>query len=571
MEEPSRSVGRYFLFAKIAAGGMATVHLGRLEGAVGFARTVAIKRLHPHCASDPEFVAMLLDEARLAARVQHPNVVAMLDVVAVPGEILLVMEYIHGESLGRLVRAASTTGAQIDPRLGATVLAGVLHGLHAAHEAKREDGDPLGIVHRDVSPQNVLVGVDGVPRVLDFGIAKAVGRIQTTGDAVLKGKLRYIAPEHFLQKEATSRRTDIYGAAVVLWEVLTGRRLFTGDSDAAIVESVLHSTVAPPSQFAPSVPPALDAITLRGLARDPSQRYATALEMALELERCSGIVSPFEIGRWVESLASEELSRRAALVAEMEARLTAYSTTERRMTASAIARAHEDGPTRVEDPRLYSGPLSSSVRDPRLYSGPLSSSVRDARGNAGDAGLSTPGTHAPFEVPTRAVAHAGSFDAGDDSHRATVVQGDSASVARGRRWRRALALVAVVGAGGTLAVGMAWKGSRTPAPSLAAASSEALLSPAASATGVDWAASANVPALPPLQSSPSVAPPSTPPGSGTLPPPSGRHRKWRLPPAEPPPSAVPTAAPQAAPSVDPCSPPYTLDAKNHRHYKPACL
>jgi serine/threonine-protein kinase len=547
------SVGRYMLFGKIAAGGMATVHLGRLEGGAGFARTVAIKRLHPRFAGDPQFVAMLLDEARLAARVQHPNVVPVFDVVATPGEILLVMQYIQGESLGRLVRAAGIAGARVDPRVCATVLAGVLHGLHAAHEAKSEKGDRLGIVHRDVSPQNVLVGVDGVSRVLDFGIAKAAGRAQTTGNAVLKGKLRYIAPEHFLEKEAASRRTDIYGAAVVLWEVLTGRRLFTGDNDAAIVESILHSTVAPPSQFAPNVPPALDAIALRGLARDPGQRYATALEMALELERCSGIASPFEIGRWVESLASDELTRRAALVAEMEAKLTWYGATWRRMTASAIARAHDESPALVAD----------SVR------------AADAPDAGGYAGPSTPETHGSFEVPTRAVAHDGSVEAEDNSPRATVVQRDSAGLARSRWRRRALAMVAVLGAGGMLVALMAGKARPAPALSTAAAASSERLPRAASATAIDWTASASASETPP-PSPPSVAPPSISPGSappavkGALPVSSGRHRKGRLPPVEPP-STVSTVAPQAAPSVDPCNPPYVLDAKKHRHYKPACL
>jgi serine/threonine-protein kinase len=565
-EEASRSVGRYVLFGKIAAGGMATVHLGRLEGAVGFARTVAIKRLHPHCACDPELVAMLLDEARLAARVQHPNVVAMLDVVATPGEILLVMEYIHGESLAGLLRAAGIAGEKLDPRLGATVLAGALHGLHAAHEAKREDGKPLGIVHRDVSPQNVLVGVDGVPRVLDFGVAKAAGRAQTTGNAVLKGKLRYIAPEHFLEKEAASRRTDIYGAAVVLWEVLTGRRLFTGDSDAAIVESVLHAPVPPPSRFAPSVPPALDAIALRGLSRDPGQRYATALEMALELEQCSGIVSPFDIGRWVQSLASNELTRRAALVAEVEANLSGYSTTERRMTASAIARAHDDAPTLVDDSERTAG----AAGPPEHTGGTLARTLP-----------STPLTPGTFEIPMGAVAHDRSFEVEDISHHATVVPRDSTGLARGRWSRRTLAAAVVVGAGATLAVLVAAKGRPAPALSTAAptavtaASSEAAVLPAPSATAIDGVASASPSAIL-TPSSASVAPPSIsvgsrlPGASGALSQPSAPHRKVRpITPQVEPPSTAPTVAPQA--SADPCNPPYILDARNHRHYKPACL
>ena len=165
---------------EIAAGGMATVHFGRLLGPVGFSRTVAIKRLHPQLARDPDFVAMFVDEARLAARIRHPNVVPTLDVVATEGELFLVMDYVPGESLSRLLRASRASGL-VPPRIASAIFCGALHGLHAAHEATDERGTPLGIVHRDVSPQNILIGSDGVPRVLDFGVAMAAGRAQATG------------------------------------------------------------------------------------------------------------------------------------------------------------------------------------------------------------------------------------------------------------------------------------------------------------------------------------------------------------------------------------------------------
>src|SRR5438094_9657465 len=200
-----RVVGRYALYGEIAAGGMATVHLGRLIGQVGFSRTVAIKRLHAQYAKDPEFVSMFLDEARLAARIRHPNVVATLDVVALRGELFLVMEFVQGESLSRLVRhARETRGSMPVPIVGA-VMSGVLQGLHAAHEARNERGEPLDVVHRDVSPQNVLVGVDGVARVLDFGVAKAIGRLQTTRDGQIKGKTAYMSPVHIERREVECR------------------------------------------------------------------------------------------------------------------------------------------------------------------------------------------------------------------------------------------------------------------------------------------------------------------------------------------------------------------------------
>ena len=290
---------------------MATVHFGRLSGPAGFSRTVAVKRLHPQFAKDPEFVTMFLDEARLAARIRHPNVVPTLDVVATEGEIFLVMEYVQGEALSRLLRATRAMMTPADSRIIATIMSGVLHGLHAAHEAKSEQGEPLDIVHRDVSPQNILVGVDGGARVLDFGVAKAVGRLQTTREGQIKGKLAYMAPEQ-LHNAPVTRQSDIYAAAVVTWEALTGQRLFRGDNEAAVVTSVLQSRVIPPSQVASHVPLGFDRVVMRGLERDPSRRYATAREMAVDLERCLGIAAASEVSEWVEGLAHDELVKRAS-------------------------------------------------------------------------------------------------------------------------------------------------------------------------------------------------------------------------------------------------------------------
>jgi serine/threonine-protein kinase len=206
-----RIVGRYALYGEIASGGMATVYLGRLLGQVGFSRTVAIKCLHPQFAKDPDFMSMFLDEARLAARIQHPNAVQTLDVVATEADLFLVMEYLQGESLSRLIKASTAKGQAIPLEIVTSIICGMLHGLHAVHEARDEHGAPLGIVHRDVSPQNVLVGVDGVARVLDFGVAKAAGRIQTTREGQLKGKLSYMAPEPSRAKPIFIQRPSFCG------------------------------------------------------------------------------------------------------------------------------------------------------------------------------------------------------------------------------------------------------------------------------------------------------------------------------------------------------------------------
>ncbi len=305
---------------EIAAGGMATVHLGRLRGSAGFSRTVAIKRLHAQFAKDPDFVAMFLDEARLAGGIRHPNVVPTLDVLIHEGEILVVMEYVHGESLSRLARAqkagVDARGSGVPLPIALSIVSGALYGLHAAHEARDDRGAPLDIVHRDVSPQNILVGLDGVVRVVDFGVAKAAGRLQMTREGMLKGKLAYMAPEQ-AAADTVDRRCDIYSAAVVLWEALTGQRLFTGQNEMSLFRSVLAGAVTPPSALVPGLPPEVDALVMRGLAREPADRFATALEMAEAAQRIA-YATPGQVGTWVRALGGEALDQRAARVASIE-------------------------------------------------------------------------------------------------------------------------------------------------------------------------------------------------------------------------------------------------------------
>jgi serine/threonine protein kinase len=246
-------IGRYEVHEAIASGGMASVHFGRFAGPGGFARSVAIKRMHAHLCSDPEFVAMFVDEARLAARVHHPNVVSTLDVLAVPGELLIVMEYVHGESLTQLVRRVLERKARIPPAIACAIACDLLAGLHAAHEATDESGASLAIVHRDVSPDNVLVGLDGAARVLDFGVAKAVGRLQMTREGQVKGKIAYMAPEQ-VRAMPLDRRTDVYAASVVLWELLAGRRLFEKAREGDLVDRILFGNIDAPAAVASHVP-----------------------------------------------------------------------------------------------------------------------------------------------------------------------------------------------------------------------------------------------------------------------------------------------------------------------------
>ena len=318
-ENVPKVVGRYSVYGEIAAGGMATVHIGRLSGVGGFTKTVAVKRLHPQFSKDPEFVTMFLDEARLAARIQHTNVVSTLDVVATGGELMLVMEYVQGEPLSRLARGLKALNERCGPRVAAAIMAGALHGLHAAHEAKGRDGRPLHLVHRDISPQNILVGADGVPRVLDFGVAKAANRAYQTRESTIKGKLAYMAPEVF-QMEDPTRQWDIYGAAVVLWETLVGERLFSAENDALLLAKVLEGRIRSPRSIVPEVPEALDAIVMKGLERSPGRRYQSAEEMALALE-ASGIAAPSEVATLVKRVSGVVLEKRSSMIAEIESGL----------------------------------------------------------------------------------------------------------------------------------------------------------------------------------------------------------------------------------------------------------
>ena len=314
--EPIR-LGRYALFDELASGGMATVHLGRLLGPVGFSRTVAIKRLHPQHAKDSEFVTMLLDEARLAARIRHPNVVATLDVVATEGEVFLVMEYVEGESLSYVTRICARRPSASLRTSRRTSSPERCTACMPPMKPRATTVSRSGSSTRGVPPQNILIGIDGVPRVLDFGVAKAAGRLQTTDQGRIKGKLGYMAPEQLAAKPVL-RKTDIFAAGIVLWEALTGERLFRGEDPAEIVGKVLNAPIMPTRELAPDIPESLDAVVMRALARRPEQRFDTALEMAEAIEAATGLVAARKVGNWLKEMLGARLDERAAKVAEVE-------------------------------------------------------------------------------------------------------------------------------------------------------------------------------------------------------------------------------------------------------------
>jgi serine/threonine-protein kinase len=354
----------YTLYGVIAAGGMGSVHLGRWRTTGGFSRRVAIKRLHAPFAADPEIAATFAEEARLVARVSHANVAAMLDVVSELGELFLVMEYVHGESLARLLRNVRECGGTVPFPIVSSVLADVLHGLHAAHEATDERGIPLQIVHRDVSPQNVIVGVDGIARVVDFGIAKALTHPQLTRDGQLKGKMPYMAPEQLLRR-AIDRRVDVYAAGVMLWEALAGRRLFQGSEEATLFSKIVEEPQSAPSSVEPRVPSALDDIVMRALERDPSRRFSSALEMARAIEAAGPVAPASAVAEWTTTTAREALAKRAALIAEMESN-DGNSEVRAHPAVSAPAVPRDSAPLREAEPTLAGTSPAQKVRRGRL-------------------------------------------------------------------------------------------------------------------------------------------------------------------------------------------------------------
>lgn len=279
-----KSIGRYELLKPVASGGMATVFLGRLMGMAGFEKLVAVKVIHPHLASQKEFVEMFLDEARLSAKINHPNIIEIFEVDEERGLYFMVAEYVRGRSLGELMKVASQSGEPLEPAIYLSIVATVCDALHAAHTLEAPDGSLLHLIHRDVSPSNVLVSFDGFIKLIDFGIAYAAGRVNMTRSGVVKGKLGYMAPEQ-LKREPVDRRIDVYSLGVVLYTLATERHPFWGDSEGEIIAKALANDFIRPREIRPEIGPSLERAIIKALAPNPENRYQTAKEMGQELRR----------------------------------------------------------------------------------------------------------------------------------------------------------------------------------------------------------------------------------------------------------------------------------------------
>ena len=309
---PSSQFGKYSLVARLATGGMAELFLGRLHGAAGFEKLVCIKRILPHLARDRQFVAMFLDEARIAARITHPNVCQVFELGEIDGSYYLAMEYLEGVPLA-CFRRHDYYGPAPDPRLVAGIAIQACEGLHHAHQLRHGDGSVMEVVHRDVSPQNLFVTADGIVKVLDFGIAKIQGATVRTSTGAIKGTYAYMAPEQ-LRGERVDRRTDVFAMGIVLWETLTRRYLFKRDTEFLTFQAITAEPIEDVCALRPDVPPALSAVILTALARDRNARFPTVRMLG---EAIAAAVPPLSSAAISEEIARAfpgQLAEQAALI-----------------------------------------------------------------------------------------------------------------------------------------------------------------------------------------------------------------------------------------------------------------
>jgi serine/threonine protein kinase len=313
--DPQR-FGRYLLLKRISVGGMAEVYLARATGVAGLQQVVALKRLMPWASQDTEFTTMFLDEARISSRLGHANIARVIEFGDVNGQYFLAMEYIAGKDLRAIHTRLRKTGRGIPVPMALHLGARLCQALGYAHQQRAEDGSSMEIIHRDVSPPNVLVSYDGVVKLIDFGIAKAAARATRTRAGHLKGKIAYMSPEQ-VQGARLDQRSDLFSLGILLHESLTGRVLFQGDSQIATMHQVRRAEVPPPSATAPEVPPDVDRIVLKALARDRNERYGTAAEMREDIQRhlvrTRTVFGTNHLSDWIQAEFEQDLAREREL------------------------------------------------------------------------------------------------------------------------------------------------------------------------------------------------------------------------------------------------------------------
>jgi serine/threonine-protein kinase len=529
-------LGRYEQFFRIAAGGMAEVYAGRIRGEAGFEKLVAIKRMLPHLAEDERFVDMFLDEGRVAANVASPHVVQTLDLGrAEDGSLFLVLDLVVGASLWALMRAAARRNQPIPIAIALEILAQSAQGLDDAHEATTPTGVHLGIVHRDVSPQNLLVGVDGRARVTDFGIARALMRRTNTSTGELKGKVPYFSPEQ-ARGQDLDRRSDVFALGIVAWEAITGQRLFGNDEALRTLQRVLEQPIPDPRTIRADLPARAAAVIQKALSRDVTARWQTAGELGAALREAARAVGP-----WVADLAGEPLR---SMRERLDAALNAGARHER-----GADEVDDEAATQVSSAQgVASGVLPRAAQTPSVTMGPQAA---PNPGPAEPALIATSQPPIPMSQPSISTVSI------------PEVSPDEVAAMRGSRGRArgaliALGVVALVGA-------VFWLG-RMSGPQQDAAASAAPSATAPPAAAPSEAKPAEVaatvtaePAPRPSAKNASAAPAKARPSSGdgkpapqaAAPAPSAAPVTTAEPPkapAQPAPSPAPAPKPAAAPT-----------------------
>lgn len=280
----SQKFGRYVLIDRLAVGGMAEIFLARQVGLEGFEKVVVLKRIRPELGEKRSFVTMFLNEARLSAQLNHPNVGQIYDLGKFGDSYFIAMEYVFGRDMRRVIPKAESKGIPFPLVYAAKIASQICEGLYYAHQKADYQGNPLGIVHRDITPENIVVSFDGTVKILDFGIAKAANTVEQTRAGEIKGKLSYMSPEQCMGKPL-DHRSDLFSLGVVFYEWVTGFKLFTGESDVAVLKAITDGKIYSPSYFKPDVPEQLEAILMKALEKDPAKRYQSAWEMQYDIDR----------------------------------------------------------------------------------------------------------------------------------------------------------------------------------------------------------------------------------------------------------------------------------------------
>ncbi len=318
---PGVRLGKYTLLRKLAIGGMAELFLSRAEGIEGFEKNVVLKRILPQLAASEDFVRMFLDEARLAGTLHHPNIAQVYDIGRAGRSYFFTMEYVRGKDLREILRASKKRGELIPFNHAISMVMGCCAGLHYAHEKLGSDGQPLGVVHRDVSPANILVTYEGGVKIVDFGVAKARSRQTETRAGSLKGKISYMSPEQ-CKGELVDRRSDVFAIGILLFELTTSTRAFRGENEFAILSKIVNEDVPSPATRRASYPPELEAIVNKALRRNPDERYSTAEELQLDLEhfarKQSAPSSAIELAKFLRTLFADELNQPEAAAGSVQ-------------------------------------------------------------------------------------------------------------------------------------------------------------------------------------------------------------------------------------------------------------